>query len=88
MPKSVPLMKCNFCEDPLRQHEAFACYSCLSEYCPKIRDIALRQMALKDEDLPNVAWKPDVRRCVPLYNPGTFHSLPLNHGHHRHAWNV
>ena len=92
MPKSVPSMKCNFCENPLRKHEVFACYSCLSEHCPQLHDIAVRQMALTDEELPTSFWKPvGVSKCIPQGLPtscASFHSLHSKTGYQRHAWNV
>ena len=92
MPKSVPTMKCNFCDNPLRQHEVFACYSCLSEHCPQLREVIDRQKALMDKELSTGFWKPvDVPKCSPQDLPSScasFHSLHYKCVSQRHAWNV
>ena len=92
MPNSVPLMKCHFCQNSLRANEVFSCYSCLHEHCPKIRNLAYKQMMLEDDKLSESFWKPPaVRRCIPKNlsdNSPHFHSIHSKTNYKRHAWNV
>jgi len=93
MPKSDSCMKCWLCAEALLVGEVFACYSCLSEHCPNLRNIAARQMVLKERETTGRYQQPtevvDSTWQEQLVSCATFHShhsksIPAK----RHVWNV